>query len=546
LALPSLSDREFADGLIGALQSAKFTELHGIWNDVQLAYGAEGRQWLGKHDRYFLLTVLMGRVDAFHPWLYARSREVEAEPDGYLDLWAREHYKSTIITFAGIIQEILRDPEITIGILSHTRPVAQKFLDQIKRELERNVTLQRTYPEVLYEKPRKESPQWSIEKGIIVRRLTNPKEPTVFASGLVDGMPTGAHFRLRVYDDVVTKESVTTPEQVAKTTDAWELSDNLGARGPNGEPGRAWHIGTRYHFGDTYNTILERKALKKRIYPATDDGTPNGKPVFLSPEAWADKKLKQGSATLAAQMLQNPAAGGNTLFEASWLRFQDVRPSTLNIYIMVDPASSKKKGSDYTAIPVIGVDASGNLWLVDGMRSKMKLAERWNAIYQLRKRWINEPGVQVVEVGYERYGLDSDLEYFSEQMERTKEEFEVKELSWPKDTGNSKYDRIQRLEPYMRNGRFFLPALLEKESPAQKRMRERGEPHRIYKPVRRKDHEGNIYSLNAVFLNEYMVYPYAANDDFLDGCSRIFDMEMRKPEVVDQRTTEPPVYADGT
>lgn len=542
---PDLNDREFSAAVRAGLQAAKFEEVHAHWADIQVAFGTEGRQWLGRNDRYFLLTVLLGRADAVHPWLYARCREVEASTDGHLDLWAREHYKSTIITFSGIIQEILRDPEITVGIFSHTGPVANKFLDQIKRELEVNRLLQSTYPDVLWESPRKQSPLWSVEKGIIVRRKTNPKEPTVFASGLVDGMPTGAHFRLRVYDDVVTLESVSTPEQVAKTTNAWALSDNLGAKGPNGEPARAWHIGTRYHFGDTYNDILERKALKPRIYPATDDATPNGNPVFLTTEAWAQKKQTQGAAIIAAQMLQNPAAAGNTLFEREWLRFQDVRPSTLNIYILADPASSKKKGSDYTAIAVIAVDASGNLWLVDGMRDKMKLAQRWNAIYQLRRRWINEPGVQVVEVGYERYGLDSDLEYFEEQMEKTREEFQITELAWPKDTGNSKYDRIQRLEPYFRNGRFFLPALLDKESTAQKRMRERGEPHRIYRPVKRKDHEGNLYSLNAVLLNEFLVYPYAAHDDFLDACSRLFDMDMRKPEIVDERMTEPQVHADG-
>jgi hypothetical protein len=498
---------------------------------------------LGKLDRYFLLTHLCKRVDAIHPWLYARCREVEKDPDGYLDLWFREGYKSTVITFAGVIQEILNDPEITIGIFSFNKPSARKFLRQIKYELESNDLLKALYPDILWADPKKESPRWSEDGGIVVKRQGNPKEATVEGHGLVDGQPTGAHFMLRVYDDVVTLESVTSPDMVNKTTEAWSLSDNLGARNENGQA-RAWHVGTRYSYGDSYNTMLEMGAVKPRIYAATDDGTRDGNPVFLSKEVWAEKKKMQIASVLAAQMLQNPAAGNNAIFQKDWLRFQDVRPATLNVYILCDPASSRKKGSDKTAIAVIGLDHAGNKWLLDGYHHRMSLSERYLAIKGLRKTWVNMPGVQVVRIGYERYGSTSDLEYFEEAMRRDKDLFDMTELAWPREGGGSKGDRVQRLEPDFRNGRFFLSSVVQSETKKQAEMRQRGQSFRIFSPVKRKDENGNLYSLNKNFIEEYLVFPFGAHDDFIDAVSRIYDIEATPALIIDERDLEPECYED--
>jgi len=294
---------------------------------------------LCKNDRFFLFVFACKRVDAVDPWIYARCREVEAEPAEHLDLWARYHYKSSLITFAGTIQRILNDPEITIAILSYNNATATSFLQQIKLELELNLDLRTAFPEILYDNPERDSKSWSLDKGILVKRKTNPKEKTVEAYGLVDNQPTGRHYKLRIYDDVVTDKSVGTADMIAKTTSQWELSLNLGAGRQGNEQ---WYVGTRYNANDTYRTILDRGYVEPRIYPATDDGTLDGNPVYMTRLEW--DRLRKGSSeySIACQQLLNPLAGSLQEMKSSWIRRWEVRPSNLNVYITVDPASGRK------------------------------------------------------------------------------------------------------------------------------------------------------------------------------------------------------------
>lgn len=496
-------------------------------------------RWLGRVDRYYLLVKLMGRTDVWHPWLYARCREVEKSPNDHLDLWAREHYKSTIITTAGTIQEILNNPEITVGIFSHTKPIAKAFLAQIKREFETNELLKGLYPDILWSNPAKEAPQWALDAGIIVRRKSNPKEATVEAHGLVDGQPTSRHFKLRIYDDVVVPESVSTPEQITKTTEAWSMSDNLGSA-----DGRAWHIGTRYHFGDTYQHIMETGTVKPRIYPATHNGTVQGRPVLFSQELWDRKVLTQLESTLSCQMLQNPIAGTQRWFDPDDLQVYEARPETVMVYIMIDPARSKKKDSANTAMAVVGIDYQGRKYLLDGFDHKMNLSERWIFMRDLWKKWRVAPGVMGVKVGYERYGAIADLDYFEERirLEQTTG-LDILELEWPADGPGSKDDRVQRLQPDIKSHNFYIPYEPRDDEPdltdQQKRMIEAGYDYRIARPLIRRDEHGKLYNLTERFKMQVSYYPFTGLKDLIDAVSRIYDMSPRAPEFIDSQILEP-------
>lgn len=452
---------------------------------------------LGLIDLAFLLGVLLGRRDLFkispetgEAWLYNRCREYEADPYGRLDLWAREHYKSTIITFAGTIQDLLRNPEETTCIFSHTRPIAKKFLGQIKTELEINERLKRLYADVLWADPRRQALKWSEDDGITVKRKTNPKEATVEASGLVDGQPTSKHFGNLTYDDVVTKESVSTPEQIKKTTEAWELSLNLGRNG-----GRRRTIGTRWHTNDTYRVMLDRQSVKPRIYPATIDGTETGTPVLLSREALAEKRRDFGPYTFASQMLQNPSQDKVQGFKTDWLRYWYPREwQGMNRYIIVDPASKKKKSSDYTVMAVIGLASDGKYYVIDWIRDRLSLTERTAMLFKLHRTY------RPLAVGYEEYGIQADIEHIQYVQNLEHYNFDITPLGGQ----IAKEDRIKGLLPVFESGRMVLPA---------------GLTHMSYEQL--------PYDPTTTFVDEeYRDFPVSLHDDAFDDLARILDPEL--------------------
>lgn len=196
-------------------------------------------------------------------------------------------------------------------------------------------------------------------------------------------------------------------------------------------------------------------------------------------------------------MLQNPVAGGAQTFREEWVQYWDAdNLANLNLYILVDPANSKKKYSDYTAMFVVGVGADLNLYVADIVMDRLSLTERTARLFSLVRSY--RPRM----VGYERYGMQSDIDHIRERMAQENFRFPILELTGP----TKKEDRISALVPFFEQGRVFLP-----------------------RECWRNTADGEK-DLVAVFLDQYRSFPYCrGHDDLLDCLANVTRMQMSPP-----------------
>ena len=242
--------------LKSVLMKTKHKDIVDVWNKI-LSKGKteiEKKQiirTLCRVDRVYLLACILSvKPLVKNKWLYNTCREVEKNTDNCIDLWARGHFKSTIITYGGIIQEFLIDPTLKICIFSYSKDMAKKFFIQIKEQFENNENLKYFFDDIFYQNPQQEAIKWSNDYGVTLKKHMGGKEPSLDYSGVVQSRNTGMHYNLRVYDDVVTDDYCKTSEQIEQTNKSLSDTNNLGTMlGVN----RRWFIGTRYHQNDSYH-----------------------------------------------------------------------------------------------------------------------------------------------------------------------------------------------------------------------------------------------------------------------------------------------------
>lgn len=415
-------------------------------------------------DNLWSITAFALKIPcAFHPWWIETCREVQTGPlTNTLDIWARGHGKSSIVTSARTIQTILRDPEESICIFSYTKSAALKFFQQVKYTLESSEFLKWAFPDILWREPHVEAPKWSEENGIFVRRKGFQKEPTLMASGLLEAMPTGMHFSLRIYDDVMVEDIADNPETIEKLKERFDMSENLGKDG-----GKKWIIGTPYHHEDLLSMLRSRKrpngepSYHLRLKPATEDGAWNGRPVFISQE-YLDE-LKQNRRKFSSQQLLNPTPVEIQRLSPDFLREvspADV-PDRLYRFMVVDPAGERRdRTGDCWAMAVIGVDpyrddlGASDIYIQDLLIEEMGYEEAIRAVVEMYSR-----NGRILQLGVEKVALSTTEVHVLNALRSRGKYLSIEDgtLVMLRPGGRSKANRIEsNLVWPLNNGKVYI------------------------------------------------------------------------------------------
>lgn len=404
-------------------------------------------------DLFFFVFFVMKNPLANHPFIIQACLEIEEEKGDSLEVWARDHLKTTIISVGRQCQKVLNDPERRIGIFSATRPLAVKIQSVIK-ELFESKFLINCFPDILWEDPYKDAPKWSEapEGGLIVKRAGFYKEPTISSWGLIEGTPTGYHLTDIICDDIVTIDTLS-PDVMQKVCDNFDMAENLGSRDR-----QITVVGTFYRHDDPLHYIMNKKdpltdlpMFKTRKKPATVDGSFAGAAIFLPERTLAKKRAGNIYFFFCQQLLDATPRGFQKLNYKNLITVSRKElPGVLYKFMFIDGSGDagrrQDRAADAWAFGVVGVEpfkddkGASRLFILDLIIEEMDLIKAQETAVEMYCR-----NGRIQKLGIEKVGMSTTEIHICAAL-RAKKRFlsiERKNLEILKPAGRKKEFRIE-------------------------------------------------------------------------------------------------------
>jgi predicted phage terminase large subunit-like protein len=377
-----------------------------------------------------------------------------------LILMPRLTFKSTIVSFSYLIKRIIQNPDIRILLASENYSTALDYLQKIKKEFEQNERIRNFYGNFVAKHG------WTDDSITVAKRKINEKEPTIMCAG-VEKTVTGYHYDLICGDDLVSKNNVTTADQIKKVIDFYKDFNNLLDRTrPRPE---ILITGTRWHFSDLYQHIQDNEKEDFSILNVgayKEDGSLRF-PNILTKEELERLRRSQGSYLFSCNYLNSPIDEEHAKFRKEWIRYYDYKLGgklvaqgndkakeffnikDCRVFIHVDPATSDRKTGDYTAFIVSAISPEDFIYVLEAKREKVNLTELINKMFKLYREYAPK------KILLETQATQAMIRFpLFEEQKRRRIYLPIEEIShsWR----IKKEDRISELVPRFEFGTIFI------------------------------------------------------------------------------------------
>lgn len=413
-----------------------------------------------------------------------------------LYLCYRAFYKTTVITKLHSVQLLLNFPNIHFVLCHNKEENASDNLKAVKNMLLSD-RISHYFPECV-----PKGKEWGNSTGFSLKNRSDwgtRTEDSVEAKG-VDTKLAGPHWMVAKKNDLVTEQSVLTRDQIEKTA-KWDELFNLGNFDSPNVPLQDYE-GTRYHYADLYSNLKNDPKIKLIEVPILQEDGSITHPERFDYESIED--LKKNMWVYNCQLMLKPEDPAKMQFKKEMITYFDSVHKDCAFYLLVDPASARKKRSDFTTMQIVGVIKIGGKvlkYVVDGVRDKFDPKQRVDTALDLVVKW------KVRKVGWEGIGFqDTDCFYFEEERRRRGVRVSVVEI---KSHAVAKEDRIRGLVPEYCNQEWLWP--------------EKG------KVVKKRKYDGDTYDLTVEMEYELLQFPLSEHDDCLDGQTFLNRLDISKP-----------------
>lgn len=390
----------------------------------------------------FLSDHVEVRIPEFHSLLYKvipkNKRNLIIAPRGF--------GKSKVCSIFFPLRQAIYALNKNIMIISASESLAIEFLREIANELILNNKIIAVFG-------KQDSKKWT-EKHIILANGVH-----IRARGAGSQM-RGFRPDLIIMDDLEDEETAESAER-RKKLKTWIFKACMNSLKPNGQV--VW-VGTILNNLCLINEQFEEKNIwKKHKFQAYKNAIEE-KGHELWPELWPHERLQEkkeeiGTFFFSHEYMNDPISDENAPIKEDMIRYWTALPGQLSGVLILDPAYSEEKSSDYKTAALIGIDHLMNRYLCDLVHTRCKTGEYFNAIINLWKRhqhWIFAIGIP--NTGVEKEFYRSFLK-FCDEIKCYPPVVEIKNSFTGQDGKTHKQKKLRMvaaLQPLFERGKYYI------------------------------------------------------------------------------------------